>query len=155
MRILITFLFITFTLTAFGQRSVKKCYIVVDGQETTYAEYKRLDLTEFAEINIIGEGNQALRLFGKKAKHGVVHLRTKEFNDQQKKLIEDLKAEFLENRTETTLIVINGIPYDRDQFKKEKIDGIDYQTIEWIVSPEPTELMNNKKVIVIQTNVEM
>lgn len=155
MRSLITLLLIISTLTTFGQRAVKRSYILVDGHETTYDEYKKLDLTKFAEINVLADKDLTIRLFGKKAKHGVVHLRTKEFNDRQKKLIKDLKTEFEENRIETTLIVINGIPYDREQFQKDKINKIEYRTVEWIVIPEPTELMNHKKVIVIQTNVEI
>ena len=155
MRTSITFLLVISALATFGQRTVKRSYILVDGQETTYHEYKKLDLTKFAEINVLAEKDLTLRLFGKKAKHGVVHLRTREFNDRQQKLIKDLKAEFNENRIETTLIVINGIPYDREQFQKDKINKIQYGTVEWISIPKPTELMSNKKVIVIQTNVEI
>jgi hypothetical protein len=155
MRTSLTFLLVISALASFGQRTVKKSYVLVDGQETTYDEYKKLDLTKFAEINVLAEKDLTLRLFGKKAKHGVVHLRTKEFNDQQKKLIKDLKTEFDENRIETTLIVVNGIPYDREQFQKDKINKIEYRIVEWIAIPKPTELMNNKKVIVIQTNVDI
>jgi hypothetical protein len=155
MRILTSFLFVLFTSTTFGQKEVKKAYIFVDGKETTYQEYKTLDLTKFASITVLARNDENRKLFGKKAKHGIVHLRTKEFNDQQKKIIADLKAEFEENRIETTLIMINGIPYDRDQFQKDKIGKIEFGTVEWIVIPEPTELMNHKKVIVIQTNVEI
>jgi hypothetical protein len=82
-----------------------------------------------------------------------VHLRTREFNDKQKKIINDLKAEFRENRVETTLIVINGVPYDRDQFQQQKIERIDYGTVEWIAILEDTGMLNHKKVVVIQTNV--
>jgi hypothetical protein len=51
------------------------------------------------------------------------------------------------------LIVINGVPYDRDQFQREKIEKIDYGTVEWIAIPEDTGILNHKKIVVIQTNV--
>jgi hypothetical protein len=151
--LIISLLFILSTLSVFGQRSVKNAYILVDGHEKSYKEYKKLNLTKFAEINVLAEKEQTIQVFGKKAKHGVVHLRTREFNDKQKKIINDLKAEFRENRVETTLIVINGVPYDRDQFQQQKIERIDYGTVEWIAILEDTGMLNHKKVVVIQTNV--
>jgi hypothetical protein len=151
--LIISLLFILSTLSVFGQRSVKNAYILVDGHEKSYKEYKKLNLTKFAEINVLAEKGQTIQVFGKKAKHGVVHLRTREFNDKQKKIINDLKAEFRENRVETTLIVINGVPYDRDQFQQQKIERIDYGTVEWIAILEDTGMLNHKKVVVIQTNV--
>src|SRR5688572_29457428 len=111
MRTFITFLFGLISLTTFGQKEIRKAYILVDGKVTSYEEYKKLDLTKFATVTVLAGNKENVRLFGKKAKKGVVHLRTREFNDNQIELLKDLKAEFDENRIETTLIVINGVPY--------------------------------------------
>jgi hypothetical protein len=156
MRTLITIIFLLGTLTTFGQKNIKKAYILVDGKPITYKEYKQIDPTKFAEIKVSAGNDELVGLFGKKAKDGIVHLKSSGFLDNQHKLLDDLINEFKENRIETTLLIINGIPYDRSQISNDRINKLNYETVELIAVPENTgTTFNHKRIIVIQTNVDL
>jgi hypothetical protein len=84
-------------------------------------------------------------------------LKTSPFLDSQKSLLNELRKEFETNNLETTLLVINGVPFDSNQISKEAIDKLNNETVEIIAVPDMGTTFNhrNKKVIVITTNVEI
>jgi hypothetical protein len=136
----------------FGQKNIKKALILVDGKATTYKEYKALDLTKYPEIKIIPGNIATIGIFGKKAKNGVIHLKTAKFIDNQKKVLDDLFDEIKSDRVETTLFVINGIPFDREQFKL-KLANLTYDVVEEIkILEDNRTFSNHKRIIIIQTN---
>jgi hypothetical protein len=155
MRLIISIGFIFITLTTFGQKNIRKAYILVDGKPTSYKEYKEIDLTKFPEIKVLAGNDETIKIFGKKAKNGVVHLKSSSFIDNQRNLLDGLKKEFEENKLETTLLVINGIPLDNSKISMDTINKLTTETVEIISVPDVGTTFNhrNKKVIVIMTNV--
>lgn len=155
MRVLFSIAFTLLTLTTFGQKNVRKAYILTDGKPTTYKEYKKTDLTKFPEIKILAGNEDIIKIFGKKAKNGIVHLKSSGFIDNQKDLLNELKKEFEENKLETTLLVINGVPMDSSQISSDTINKLNAENIEIIFVPDMDTIFNhrNKKVIVVTTNV--
>ena len=45
----------------------RKAYILIDGKETSYKEYKKIDPTKFAEIHVLPGKDEIIRLFGRKS----------------------------------------------------------------------------------------
>lgn len=155
MRILISISLILFALTTFGQKNIRKAYILVDGKPISYQDYKTLNLTQFPEIKVLAGNDETIKIFGKKAKNGIVHLKTRSFLDNQKSVLDELRKEYETNNLETTLLVINGVPFDSNQVSKEAINKLNSETVEIISVPDIGTTLNhrNKKVIVITTNV--
>ena len=161
MRTVLISLFLLVTQATFGQKNIKKAWILRDGKEISYTEYKQIDPTQFAEINVVPGDKKHVRLFGKKSKKGLVHLKTKEFIENQKTLLGNLKTEFRNGGQETTMLVINGIPFERNDKLNKLVIDLKTHEVEWILIPESLlnrqPLFNNsdKRVKVIQTNVEI
>lgn len=161
MRTLLINIFLLVALTTFGQKSIKKAWILRDGKEIGYAEYKQIDPTQFSEINIIPGDKKSVRLFGKKSKKGIVHLKTKEFIENQKALLDNLKAEFSDGGQETKMLVINGIPFERNDKLDKIVMNLRTGEVEWILIPEsllnqqPVFYNGDKRVKVVQTNVDI
>jgi hypothetical protein len=160
MRTVLISLFLLVTLTTFGQKNIKKAWILRDGKEISYTEYKQIDPTQFAEINVIPGDKKHVRLFGKKSKKGIVHLKTKEFIENQKTLLDSLQTEFKSGGQETKMVVINGIPFDRTEKLDKIIINLKIEEIEWMFIPDSsynTEMFfhNGKNIKVIQTNVDI
>jgi hypothetical protein len=161
MRPLLISLFIVVTLTTFGQKNIEKAWILRDGQEISFAEFKQNDPTNFSVINVIPGNKKTVKLFGRKSKRGIVHLKTHGFIENQNILFDKLKTEFKTGSQETKILVINGIPYDRNETLDKIIADLKIEDIEWIVIPEnslntqPVFNNNDKRVKVIQTNTEI
>jgi hypothetical protein len=161
MKTLLISLFLLTALTSFGQKSIKESWILKDGNEISYAEYKQLDPTRFSEINVIPGSKKTVGLFGKKSKKGILHLKTSQFIENQKVLFDDLKAEFRDGGQETKMLVINGIPYERNDKLDKIIMNLKADEVEWILVPEsqlnqqPAFNNSDKRVKIIQTNVEL
>ena len=146
------FLAIT-TSTVVGQK-LKKAIFYLDGQEINYRTFKKMlqDKT-FEQINTIPGTKETKEIFGDRAKDGVVHLKTTKFILRQDSLIASLKKEFIDKGTETKMVVINGLPFDRNEVLEKLIINMDDKTIEWIFIPDNTDIFyTNKRVKVIQTN---
>lgn len=161
MKISLIKIFLIITVTTFGQKNIKNSWIVKDGKEISYAEYNQRDPTEFSEINVIPGNEKTVRLFGKKSKKGIVHLKTKEFIGNQKVLFDNLKTEFRNGGQETKMLVINGIPYVRNDKLDKIVMDLKADEVEWIIIPEsllnqePVFNNSDKRVKVVQTNVDI
>ena len=161
MKTILISLFLLVTLTASGQKNIKKAWILRDGREISYTEYKQIDPTQFAEINVIPGDKKHVRLFGKKSKKGIVHLKTKEFIENQKILLDNLKTEFRNGGQETKMLVINGIPFERSDELNKIVFDLKTDEVEWILIPEsllnqqPVFNNSDKRIKVVQTNVEV
>lgn len=88
-------------------------------------------------------------------KQRIVHLKSNAFIDSQKNLLDGLKRESEENKLVTTLLVVNGVPWDSSQISIETINKLNSETVEIISVPDVGTTFNhrNKKVIVITTNM--
>ena len=141
------------TSTVFGQK-LKKAIFYLDGQEIKYSAFKKiLEDKKFEQINTIPGTKETTEIFGDRAKNGVVHLKTTKFILRQDSLIASLKKEFMDNGTGTKMVVINGVPFDRNDALEKSIIDMDDKTIEWIFIPGNTDIFYpNKRVKVIQTN---
>jgi hypothetical protein len=150
--ILLLLIFIGTFTGALAQRNIKKALIVVDGRSVTYKEYEALDPSQFSEIKVLSASKEHVKLFGKKSRRGIVHLKSRKFLDDQKLLYDQLLNELSENRTEPILI-LNGIPVERTKDLKNSLLKLPYEAIEWIVLLDDTKGMNGQKTMIIQTNV--
>jgi len=151
---LFTILFLAIATSAvFGQK-LKKAIFYLDAQEIKYKTFQKLleDKT-FEQINTIPGTKETQEIFGERAKNGVVHLKTSKFILRQDSLITSLKKEFVHNGTETKMVVINGLPLDRNESLEKTIINMDDKTIKWIFIPDNTDIFYpNKRVKFIQTN---
>jgi len=153
-----TILLLITTSTVFGQK-LKKAIFYLDGKEIKYGTFKNiLEEKRFEQINTIPGTKETREIFGDRAKNGVVHLKTTKFILKQDSLINSLRKEFIDHGTETQMVVINGLPFDRNEALEKVVININDTAIEWIFIPDNTDIFYpNKRVKVIQTNkrVEM
>jgi hypothetical protein len=153
MRIYLQLSLVLLTVSAFGQKEIKKALIYLDSKSITYKEYKEYDLTGLSDVTVLADKEAAVNLFGQKAKNGVVLLRTNQFKDSLKIRLESLKKEIQTDGLENKFIVLNGVPVDQSDKTKSKLLELKFQQLEWITFPKPTDIINKTRTIVIQTNV--
>jgi c-di-GMP-related signal transduction protein len=68
MRLLICISFILFALTTFGQKNIRKAYILVDGKPTSYKDYKNLISLSFQRLRFSLEMMKHLKSSEKKGR---------------------------------------------------------------------------------------
>jgi hypothetical protein len=152
--IILILLTVTWTGDVFGQK-LKKAIFYLDGEEIKYKEFKRrLGEEKFEQINTIPGTKETVGLFGERAKNGIVHLKTTKFIHQQDSLILTLKNEFRDNGTETKMIVLNGVPFERSAELEKVVIELDKQDIEWLfIAANANNIFHTiGQIKVIQTN---
>ena len=99
---------------------------------------------------------ETIEIFGDRAKNGVVHLKTTKFILRQNSLIASLKEEFIDKGTETKMVVINGLPFDRNEALEKLIIDMDDKAIESSLFSEvglvvlvPQPITNTIKIIIV------
>lgn len=152
--IILILLTVTWTGDVFGQK-LKNAIFYLDGEEIKYKEFKRkLEEKKFEQISTIPGTKETVDVFGERAKNGVVHLKTTNFIRQQDSLILILKNEFRDDGTETKMIVLNGVPFERNAELEKVIIELDKQDIEWLfIAAKPDNIFHTMgQIKVIQTN---
>lgn len=129
---ILSFLCVMFFTGLSAQRNLKKAYFLKDGAEITYADYKSLDVSKFSEINTLPGSKEIVEIFGKDARHGVIHLRSAAFVDQQSRLLDSLKREFNSKKSESFLIILNSIAVDCRLLPSDVFAQLDRDTVEII-----------------------
>lgn len=149
-------LFLSISIGSNAQKNLKKAYILRDGVEISYAEYRLVDPTRFSEIKILAGNKEIVKIFGKKAKRGIVHLKSYGFIETQKILLDSLVTGLKSNTLESVLIIINSVPYDSKLVPVGVINQLNYDTVEIIkISDNSGIVFDQKHFFLIQTNKEI
>lgn len=114
----------------------KKSIYIFNDDFISYKEYVALDRKQVAETNFYENSEDTKKLYGKKAKHGVLILKSQDFIDSQMIWFKRLNDEISRNSKLPKLYLVNGIMLKRSSEIENWILTIPFGNIEYINYPK-------------------